>query len=140
VIVPIQKWDKIAQMALGVALKFSNDVRAVHVECGEVSVRLRNGWDRFVGQPMRDAGRPIPTLTLLPSSYRLVVLPIVNFILEVERENPSRRIAVVVPELVQLRWYHHFLHNKRAAMLKALLLIRGSQRIVLVNVPWYLRT
>lgn len=140
VIVPIQKWDKIAQMALGVALKFSSDIRAVHVDCGEVSVSLRDGWDRFVGQPMRDAGRPIPTLALLPSSYRLVVLPIVNFILEVERENPSRRIAVVVPELVQLRWYHHFLHNKRAAMLKALLLIRGSQRIVLVNVPWYLRT
>jgi amino acid transporter len=31
-----------------------------------------------------------------------------------------------------------YLHNKRAAMLKALLLVRGDEDIVVINVPWYL--
>jgi len=30
------------------------------------------------------------------------------------------------------------LHNKRASVLKALLLLKGNQRIVVINVPWYL--
>jgi len=30
------------------------------------------------------------------------------------------------------------LDNKRAGMLKALLLLRGDQNIVVINVPWYL--
>jgi hypothetical protein len=53
-------------------------------------------------------------------------------------ENPSRQIAVIIPELVERRWYHHLLHNQRASVLKALLLLRGDQRVVVINVPWYL--
>lgn len=41
-------------------------------------------------------------------------------------------------ELVARRWYRHLLHNKRAALLKALLLVRGDDDIVVINVPWYL--
>jgi hypothetical protein len=41
---------------------------------------------------------------------------------------------------VQRRWYHHLLHNKRAAVLKGLLLLKGNQRIVVINVPWYLES
>jgi hypothetical protein len=39
---------------------------------------------------------------------------------------------------VARRWYHHLLHNKRVAMLKALLLVRGDEDIVVINVPWSL--
>ena len=49
----------------------------------------------------------------------------------------DRQIAVLIPELVASEWYEHFLHNKRAAMLKALLLVR-SRDIIVINVPWYL--
>ena len=45
---------------------------------------------------------------------------------------------MLIPELVARRRYHNFLHNKRAAMLKALLLVRGDEDIVVINVPWYL--
>jgi hypothetical protein len=38
---------------------------------------------------------------------------------------------------VERHWYHYFLHNQRAAVLKALLLLKGNQRITVVNVPWY---
>jgi len=53
--------------------------------------------------------------------------------------NPGRQIAVIVPELVERHWYHYPLHNQRAELLKALLLVKGSRNIVLINVPWYIK-
>jgi len=44
------------------------------------------------------------------------------------------------PELVQRRWYHHLLHNKPASVLKALLLLKGNHRIMVINVHWYLES
>lgn len=55
-----------------------------------------------------------------------------------KRTNPGRQIAVPIPELVAKRWYHHLLHNKRTAIMKALLLVRGDDDIVVINVPGYL--
>jgi hypothetical protein len=56
----------------------------------------------------------------------------------VRDQHPDRQIAVLIPELVEFRWYHYFLHNHRAQWLKALLLFNGGQRVMVINVPWYL--
>jgi hypothetical protein len=40
-----------------------------------------------------------------------------------------------VPPLVQITGYP--LHNKRAEILKWFILLKGNERIVLINVPWY---
>jgi hypothetical protein len=77
---------------------------------------------------------------VLQSPYRLILAPIVEHVLELERTHPDQQIAVLIPELVERHWYHYFLHNKRASVLKALLLLKGNQRIVVINVPWYLET
>jgi len=61
-----------------------------------------------------------------------------DYVLDLERKNPDREIAVLIPELVERRWYHYFLHNQRGEWLKALLLLKGDQRIIVINVPWYL--
>jgi len=45
---------------------------------------------------------------------------------------------VLIPELVEHHWRHYFLHNQHAAVLKALLLVKGNQRISVINVPWYI--
>ncbi len=82
----------------------------------------------------------IPELIVLPSPYRLILSPIVDYVLNVERTCPDQQIAVLVPELVEKHWYHYLLHNKRGSILKALLLLRGNRRIVLINVPWYLES
>jgi hypothetical protein len=60
-------------------------------------------------------------------------------VLEVQQANPTRRIAVIIPEMIEHHWWHYFLENNRAELLKALLLLKGNQRIILVNVPWYLK-
>ena len=77
---------------------------------------------------------------MVQSPYRLILTPIVDYVLEAERNSPDRQVAVILPELVEKHWYHYFLHNKRAAVLKALLWVRGNARIVVINVPWYLES
>jgi hypothetical protein len=100
---------------------------------------LQREWSRLAEAPVRRAGITPPKLVVLPSPYRLVALPICNFVLKVEADNPGRQIAVIVPELVERHWYHYPLHNKRAEILKWFILFKGNERIVLVNVPWYIR-
>ncbi len=85
-------------------------------------------------------GGATPQLVVLPSCYRYILSPIVEYVLEVERTCPNQQVAVLIPELVERHWYHHILHKKRAAVLKALLLVKGNQRIVVINVPWYLES
>jgi hypothetical protein len=139
VIVPIQGWDQITKKALRFALNMSNDVYAVHVDTGEGSTIFCGEWSRYVQEPAEQAGVPAPQLVVLPSPYRLVLTPIVDYVLETERSHPDRQIAVLIPELVERHWYHHLLHNKRAELLKTLVLLKGNQRIIVINVPWYLK-
>ena len=98
---------------------------------------LQREWGRMVEAPVTRAGIVPPKLVVLPSPYRLVALPICDYVLKVEAENPGRQIAVIVPELVERHWYHYPLHNKRAEILKWFILLNGNERIVLINVPWY---
>jgi len=139
VVVTIQDWGKIAQRALQFALTLSQDIHAVHVAMEDEADTLRQRWRQNVEVPVTKAGRKPPELVVLPSPYRLVLRPILEYVLKAEQEHPGRQIAVIVPELVEQHWYHYPLHNQRAELLKALLLLHGSRRIVLINVPWYIQ-
>ena len=139
VIVPIQDWGKIAENALEFALRLSTDIIAVHVATEDEGSHLQREWGRLAEAPLRRAGIAPPKLVVLSSPYRLVALPICDYVLKVEAENPGRQIAVIVPELVERHWYHYPLHNKRAEILKWFILLKGNERIVLVNVPWYVK-
>ena len=141
VISPIGGWNKISQSALRFAFKLSHEVRAVYVdvESEEISSAFCRRWRELAEVPAKEAGLPPPELVILPSPYRWILTPILEYVLKVEKENPSRQVVVVLPELVEHHWYHYFLHNQRAEILKTWLLLRGSQRIILVSVPWYLK-
>ncbi len=95
-------------------------------------------WQRNVVAPLAASDKPCPELVTLESPYRFVLAPLVAHILQVERDNPGRQIAVLVPELVVRHWWQAPLHNQRAQLLKLLLLVRGNQRIIVINIPWYL--
>jgi hypothetical protein len=138
VVVPIAGWNRIAQKALRFAIRTSPDVVAIHVVMDERTSSLCEHWDEWVGEPARAAGYSAPQLVQIPSPYRHLHGPLIDQILKLRDENPSRQIAVIIPELVERHWYHHLLHNQRASVLKTLLLLRGDQRIVVINVPWYL--
>jgi amino acid transporter len=138
VIIPVQDWSVVTRNAVRFAFEISSEVRGVHVETGAEVANLLEEWKRLVEEPAQQAGHTPPPLEILSSRYRLVLRPVVEYILEVERTNPEREIAVIIPELVERHWYHHLLHNKRASVLKAVLLLKGNRRIVVINVPWYL--
>jgi hypothetical protein len=111
----------------------------VQIRTGEAAEDdLERRWHELVEVPVRDAGLPLPKLVEVPSPYRHVFNPLFNYVVQMKARHPDRQIAVLIPELVAARWYHHLLHNKRATMLKTLLLVRGDDDIVVINVPWYL--
>jgi hypothetical protein len=139
VVLPIAGWDKMAQKALRFAMETSPDIHVVHVDTGEAPETLRRRWPRLVEEPAERAGRPAPRLVVLPSPYRYVILPILEYIARVEAVHSDRQILVLIPEMVEQHWYHYPLHNQRAELLRALLLLKRNERISIASVPWYLR-
>ncbi len=137
VVVPIARWSRITEKGLRFAMKLSDEVEAVHVDT-EYRDEVNEMWQRNVAGPIQQAGRPVPNLVFVPSPYRFVLMPLVTHILQLEHDHPERQIAVLVPELVVKRWWQTPLHNQRAQLLKLLLLVRGNQRIIVINIPWYL--
>jgi amino acid transporter len=132
VIVPVEKWNAATEKALRFAMTLSPDVQAVHVTCE--ADENRPSWLAELPAEAR-----MPKLVTLESPYRLVIHPIVDYVLKVEKENAGRTIAVVIASMVERHWYHYFLHNQRGDILTALLLLGGDERINIVNVPWYLK-
>jgi hypothetical protein len=139
VIVPLRTWSRLAQKALRFALKLSPEVRAVQVRCDEPGIQiLADRWVELVEDPARRAGLNPPRLDVLESSFRETTGPLIDYVLTLHDANPGRVVAVVIPELVEDRWYHFWLHNQRATLLKTALLLKGGPRLVVIDTPWYL--
>jgi amino acid transporter len=138
VVVPIDRWSRITEKALSFALSMSNDIRCLHVQTTDEPDEICKDFDRFIADPLRAAGKCVPKIEILQSPYRYVLQPMVDYILKAEKESDTRKICVLVPELVVHHWWENLLHNRRADLLKAVLLIRGTRRIIVINIPWYL--
>jgi amino acid transporter len=137
VVIPIDHWSNIARQGVEFAGRLSSEVIALHVDPAEDSELLQQEWAIYVQQSFRAAGKEPPKLHILPSPYRFIVIPVVQFVLDVSKDHPDRSIIVVIPELVEDRWYEYFLHNQRGRLLEWVLLARGNERIFTVSAPWY---
>jgi amino acid transporter len=137
-VVPMDRWSRVCKQALEFASRISTEIIAIHVEPGEHAELLRDDWERYVEKPFREVGVAPPTLEVLPSPYRLVIVPLVQYVLKLSEENPQRRIVVVIPQLVEDHWYEYFLHNQRARLLEWALLAQGNKRIFTLSSPCYL--
>jgi amino acid transporter len=138
IVVPVDRWSRITEKGLRFALKLSDEIEAVHIDTEEEHNDLEQVWQRDVAGPVAEAGLAVPRLVCLPSPYRFVLAPLVDYILQLESQFPDRQIAVLVPQLIVKRWWQAPLHNQRAQLLKLLLMMRGNQRILIINIPWYL--
>jgi hypothetical protein len=56
---------------------------------------------------------------------------------EIESAGGSRRVLVVIPEMIKSRWYQYLLHLNRGRRLRARLLHYGDPRLIVVEVPWH---
>jgi hypothetical protein len=139
VVIPMARWDRITEKALRFGLLMSKEVKVVHIHAeGEGDPGLEHQWDDMIMAPLRAHHMQEPELVTITSSYRFILQPLMEYILELEEQNPGRKVAVLLPELVVRHWWENALHNQRVQLLKLLLLVRGNQRIVVVNIPWYL--
>jgi hypothetical protein len=138
VILPVDRWSRITEKALSFALSMSNDIRCLHVQTAEILDPICQDWEKDVAAPLREAGKCVPKLEILQSPYRYVLAPVIEYILAAEQESTFKKVCVLVPELVVRHWWENLLHNRRAEMLKVILLLRGNRRIVIIDIPWYL--
>src|SRR3984893_6057440 len=136
-VIPIDRWSNITRQGIDFAARLSPEVIALHVEPAEHTELLRADWERYVEQPFRAAGKEPPKLEVLPSPYRFIIIPLVQFIVHLSEKRPDRSVVVVIPELVEDRWYEYFLHNQRGRLLEWMLLVHGNERIFTVSAPWY---
>jgi amino acid transporter len=139
VIVPVKRLDRVTRKALRFALCVSPEVHAVQVIAREhARDDVSRRWAELVEAPARAAGIVPPRLVVLRSEYRQVLDPIAGHVRRLAAEDPARFVAVVVPELVERRWYHYLLHSHTATVLKTALLFRAGPQVAIVNTPWFL--
>jgi amino acid transporter len=138
VVIPMAGWNRISEKALRFGLLLSKEIKVVHIHSEEEDHGIEDEWEQKVLTPLRSQQMHEPELVTIASNYRFIIAPLMGYILQLETENPGRKVAVLLPELVVRHWWENALHNQRVQLLKLLLLVRGNQRIVVVNIPWYL--
>jgi hypothetical protein len=132
-------WSKLTQQALKFALRLTQDIYVVQIRTErDVIEDLADSWDLLIGNPARAAGIPLPKRVTLTSDVRRFFGPFVDFVQQLEHDNPEKDIVVVIPDLVMSHWYEHMLHNNRGAFLRTLLRQRCGSRTVVVNTPFHL--
>ena len=132
VIVPLRRLDLIARKGLQFALSISPDVNgrpgSYRRSAGGRPVRdgdgRRSGRDSWT-RPLKAAGYPPVTFVTLPSAYREFLTPFLSYVRGVAAAHPDRNVAVVIPEVVERRWYDVIFASHRPAILKAVLRLRG---------------
>ena len=145
VIIPISRWDRVSRNAVSFAMSLSPDVTALHcLELGgpdaeEQEKSIRGEWERCVEGPARQAGSPVPTLVVRASPYRTVLGPLLRLIEEHGGCEPGRPVAVVLPQLVEKRWWEAVMHTHRERRLRSVLLRDGGKDLAVVGVPWQLQ-
>ena len=128
VLIPIGGLQRAVVEALRYAETLSDDVRAIYVDVNAAQTdQVRRDWETWGGRVR---------LVVLPSPYRSLMEPLLEYIEQVERERPDDYVTVVLPEFVPARWWQHLLHNQRALLIKGALLFRPNT--VVTRVPFHL--
>lgn len=126
VLVPVNGITKPAAGALVYATTISEDVRAIYVEVDpDTSAELRRRWDEW------DIG---VELVVLPSPYRSVLRPLVDYVNGLIERGEGDLVTLVVPEIVPRSWLGHLLHNKTALFIRTAFLFRPN--VVVTAVPY----
>ncbi|QMT59635.1 APC family permease [Legionella sp. PC997] len=140
VIIPIHGLDLIAEKAVQFGMLLSDDITAVFIDAGYGGVEgLQELWHEKIEIPAKKAGKEIPRLEIIKSPYRRIYRPLLNFVSKVRKEKKNRLVALIIPELVEPKWYEYLLHNIHAPGLRALLFLERDPHTIVITIPWYLR-
>jgi amino acid transporter len=128
VVMPIGGLQRAVVEALRYAETLSDDVRAVYVDIDpRLTEQIKRDWIDWGGKVK---------LIVLPSPYRSVMEPLLDYIRRVELDRPNDYVTVILPEFVPAKWWQHLLHNQSALLIKGALLFRPN--LVVTSVPFHL--
>jgi amino acid transporter len=134
-VVPISGVHRGIIPAMDFALSISKNVTAVYVELEPAAgEEMRKEWESWW---------PDVPLVVLPSPYRSIVRPLLDYLDEDDSQhNDGTLAAVVLPEFIPARWWQALLHNQTTLLIRAALLYRrrtqGFQRVI-IDVPYHLK-
>ncbi len=114
--------------ALSYAKKLQGDIQAVHVTINEKALpELQRKWDQH-GQGV--------DLVVLPSPYRSLIQPVLDYVDQIREDRPNVLITVIVAEAVSNKWYQKLLQENVAQQLKIGLARR--KKVVVANTRYFL--
>lgn len=134
-VIPISGVHRGVVEALRYARAISSQVTAVYVEAEPGSgERVAQAWQAW--------GQEVP-LVIVPSPYRSLVGPLLEYLDRVDAEvNDGQLASVLLPEFVPARWWQLLLHNQTAQLLRLAILYRrrrqGYSRAI-IDLPFHLR-
>jgi amino acid transporter len=135
VVIPVSGVNYSVLGAIRYSQSISNNITALYVE-------IEPGGGKYIQEAWQRSWPDIP-LVVVPSPYRSIVGPILDFLDETDRANADGQLAtVVLPEIIPAKWWHGLFHNQTSWMIKAALLYRrrvlGFQRAI-IDVPYHLK-
>jgi amino acid transporter len=104
--------------ALSYARNLRGEVQAVHVTLNERTLpELQRQWEKI--------SLDVP-LVILPSPYRSLIDPVLEYVDELREEDPTALITVIVSEAVSAKWYERLLTENVAGQLRVALAKRKN--------------
>lgn len=116
--------------ALQLARTMSVDARAIHVSIDPAREgRVRERWTLY--------SRGMP-LTILPSPYRSLSEPVVDYVQTLRERDPQGLVVVIIPEFEPRGWWPKLLHGHAGFALAVKLHFLPG--VVTVNVPYHIES
>jgi amino acid transporter len=135
IVIPISGVHRATLDAVSYACAIARDVTAVYIELEpHTGEGIGATWQRWC---------PDVPLVIIPSPYRTIIRPLLDYLDETDHQHNDGQLAtVVLPEFVPARWWQGLLHNQTAWLIKAALLYRrrrlGFQRTI-IDVSYHLQ-
>ncbi len=128
VIIPVSGIHKGVLEALNYARSITKDITACYIDITpRVTERIILDWKKYgMGTELK----------ILPSPYRSIIRPLLDYIEQESRSRPNTMITVIIPEFVTARWWQNLLHNQTAIVIRTALAFK--RRIVVTSVRYHL--
>lgn len=130
VIVPVATPTNIVAQTLTYAKSISKDIVALHIATDEENAqKVEKKWHDW---------NPGVELVTVYSPYRLVIQPLLDYIIQLEHQKePEDYITILIPEFQTKKWWHRLLHNQTGWVLRTLLILK--ENVIVTSVPFHLK-
>lgn len=136
-VLPVHTLDRVAEKGIQLGLEISTEFFVVHVQADDDSEDIKQRWKDLVEKPASIKQCPVPELVILSSQYREVIEPLVKYISELRMQHPDHNIIVIIPQIIEPRWYHYIFRNT-AMLLESSILWQKWHNVFVLSSPMHL--